>query len=265
MPDLDSPIAVGATAEIFAWGDDRVLKLFRSGTYEGLPDQEWTNTLTAWQLGAPVPKPIELVEVNGRRGVILERIQGPTLTQCMQKHPLRLVSYARLLAHLQVSLHNIRAPGFPSLNERARQNISNSNLLSSEMKERLLAKLATLPEGDQLCHGDFHPENILITAKGPVVIDWEGCMRGDPSADVAVTRMFFHLIAIYVSGVKSWLIRPYLRIFERVYRTEYNRAAVAPARDQPAWIAVVTAMHLAEEIKQLFPRLLPIIEQGLNG
>lgn len=264
MPELSSPIAVGATAEIFAWGDDRVLKLFRSGTYPGLPDQEWANTLTAWQLGAPAPKPIELVEVNGRRGVVLERIQGPTLTRCMQQYPLRLVSYARLLARQQAALHAIRVPGFPSLVERARHNISKSNLLRPELKDRLLAKLAALPDGNQVCHGDFHPENILIAASGPVVIDWEGSMRGDPSADVAVTRMFLRLFSTFVSGSKGWLIRLYLRTFERAYLAEYNRVAAAPARDQPAWIAIVTAMRLGDDASDLFPRLLPLVEQELS-
>jgi uncharacterized protein (TIGR02172 family) len=264
MPSLSSPIAVGATAEIFAWGDGQVLKLFRPGSYAGLPDQEWANTLTAWQLGAPAPKPIELVEVNGRRGVVLERIQGPTLTGCIQKRPWRLASYAHLLARQQATLHAIRAPGLPSLSERARQSISNSNALNPEMKDRLLARLAKLPEGEQICHGDFHPGNILMSDKGPVVIDWEGCTRGDPSADVAETRMLFRIIITFLHGLKGWPIRQYLRAYERVYLVEYNRVAAAPARDQLAWIAIVTAMRLGDDAIHLLPRVLPLIEQGLT-
>ncbi len=265
MPDLSSPIAVGRTAEIFAWGDGQVLKLIRPGFYSGLADQEWANALTVWQLGVSAPKPIDLVEVDGRRGVVLERIQGPTLTRCMQKHPLRLASYARLLARQQAALHAIHVPGFPSLMDRAQENISNSNLLSPEMKERLLAKLAMLPEGDQICHSDFHPENILVGVRGPVVIDWEGCMRGNPSADVAVTCMFLRVVSTFVSGPKGWLIRQYLRAFARVYLVEYNRVAAVPVHDQPAWIAIVTAMRMGDEMRPLLPHFLPLIEEGLGG
>jgi aminoglycoside phosphotransferase (APT) family kinase protein len=41
--------------------------------------------------------------------------------------------------------------------------------------------------GDKLCHGDFHPANILCTAKGPVIIDWSAATRGTPTGDVART------------------------------------------------------------------------------
>jgi uncharacterized protein (TIGR02172 family) len=263
MPSLNSPIAVGATAEIFAWGDGQVLKLFRPESYPGLPDQEWANTLTAWQLGAPAPKPIELVEVDGRRGVVLERIQGPTLSECIQKYPWRLVRYAQLLARQQAALHTLRAPGLPSLSARARQSISNASQLSPEMKERLLAKLASLPDGDQICHGDFHPGNILIASRGPVVIDWEGCTRGNPSADVAETRMLFRLIMTFLRDLKGWPIRVYLRAYERAYLAEYNRVAGEPASEQPAWMAIISAMRLGDDPGQLLPRVLPLIEQGL--
>jgi uncharacterized protein (TIGR02172 family) len=265
MPELSSPLAVGRTAEIFAWGEGQVLKLIRPGFYMGLADQEWNNCQTAWQLGAPAPKPIELIEVNGRRGVVLERVQGPTLTRTMQKYPWRLASHARLLARQQAALHTLRVPGFPSLVERARNNISRTSLFSPEMKERLMAMLATLPEGDRICHGDFHPENILLADRGPVVIDWEGSMRGDPSADVAVTRMFLRIFSTFGTGGRGWVLRQYLQAFERVYLAEYRRVAEIPVQDQTAWIAVVTAMRLDDDAAPFLPRLMPLIEQGLIG
>jgi aminoglycoside phosphotransferase (APT) family kinase protein len=266
MPDLSSPIATGRTAEIFPWGDGRVLKLFRPGFYPGLADQEWANTLAAWQLGAPVPKPIALTEVEGRRGVVIERIEGTTLARCMQTHLFQLANYARLLARAQAKVHDLCIPQFPSLIERARHNISASGLLDPELKDRLLAKLDTFTEGDQVCHGDFHPENILITPKGPVVIDWEGCMRGNPSADIAITRLWFRTAELFSgTGLKGRLICQYVRAFERIYLAEYNQVAAAPARDQPAWTAIVTAMRLGDELRPLLNRILPVIEQGLTA
>jgi hypothetical protein len=110
---LDRPIAAGRIVEVYAWGEGRVLKLTRPDFPQYLADQEWRNALAAWQLGAPAPKPFELLEIDGRRGVVFERIQGPNLLQALLRNPLRLVGYARLLAGQQAALHAIPAPMFP--------------------------------------------------------------------------------------------------------------------------------------------------------
>ena len=52
-----------------------------------------------------------------------------------------------------------------------------------------MERLAGLPDGDQLCHGDFRPDNLVLTASGPVVLDWMTATRGVPVADVVRTLM----------------------------------------------------------------------------
>ena len=46
---------------------------------------------------------------------------------------------------------------------------------------------APLGEGDALLHLDLHPENVILTPRGPVVIDWPNAARGPGAADVAHT------------------------------------------------------------------------------
>jgi thiamine kinase-like enzyme len=36
----------------------------------------------------------------------------------------------------------------------------------------------TLTPGTAPCHGDFHPENVLLTPRGPVVIDRDSATVG---------------------------------------------------------------------------------------
>jgi aminoglycoside phosphotransferase (APT) family kinase protein len=42
-------------------------------------------------------------------------------------------------------------------------------------------------EGERLIHLDFHPDNVLLSQRGPVVIDWTNSRAGDPALDVALT------------------------------------------------------------------------------
>jgi aminoglycoside phosphotransferase (APT) family kinase protein len=41
--------------------------------------------------------------------------------------------------------------------------------------------------GEQLAHFDLHPDNVLLSPRGPVVIDWSNASRGDAADDVALT------------------------------------------------------------------------------
>ena len=44
-----------------------------------------------------------------------------------------------------------------------------------------------LPGGRALCHGDFHPDNVLVDGEKAMVIDWMNLSRGDAMCDVAQT------------------------------------------------------------------------------
>ena len=52
-------------------------------------------------------------------------------------------------------------------------------------KSFLESVLKTLPSGNRLLHGDFHPGNILIESGNTVLIDWCNVTKGHPLADVA--------------------------------------------------------------------------------
>jgi aminoglycoside phosphotransferase (APT) family kinase protein len=42
-------------------------------------------------------------------------------------------------------------------------------------------------EGEWLLHLDLHSDNVLLSRRGPVVIDWTNARAGDPALDVALT------------------------------------------------------------------------------
>ncbi|WP_308530680.1 aminoglycoside phosphotransferase family protein [uncultured Paenibacillus sp.] len=58
------------------------------------------------------------------------------------------------------------------------------------MKQEIMDYLKSLPDGTRLCHGDFHPENVMIGERN-WVIDWMTGMIGNPAGDVARTLLLF--------------------------------------------------------------------------
>jgi aminoglycoside phosphotransferase (APT) family kinase protein len=59
------------------------------------------------------------------------------------------------------------------------------------------------PAGDRLIHLDLHPMNVMMTPRGPVVIDWPNASRGDPSTDVALTWALMACGEIPGGGAKT--------------------------------------------------------------
>jgi aminoglycoside phosphotransferase (APT) family kinase protein len=106
--------------------------------------------------GYPVPAARALNETD----IVMERLDGPTMLVDMMEHPWRIGRHAAMLATLLDRLHAIPAPD----------------------------SLPTpVGEGSAFLHLDLHPENVVLTARGPVVIDWPNAARGPGAADVAHT------------------------------------------------------------------------------
>src|SRR5512138_225427 len=106
MNDLASPpIARGRTAEIYAWDDRHILKLYRDWCPSHWVDYEARIARAVHESGVPSPAAGEIVEVDGRRGLIYERLEGPSMLQEMSSHPWTLLRCARSLAQLQVEVN----------------------------------------------------------------------------------------------------------------------------------------------------------------
>src|SRR5687768_8851016 len=103
-------IGKGLTAEIFAWEPDRALKLFFPRISRNKAEVELQITRALHAAGCPVPQPYDLVEIDGRAGVILERIEGSSLLKLVERQPWKLFYAARLLADLHVKVHQHTAP-----------------------------------------------------------------------------------------------------------------------------------------------------------
>ena len=162
----------GRTAEIYAWGDDQILKLYRAWAPEDWADYEAHIGRIVYEAGLSAPAIGERVDLDGRHGLVYERIDGPTMLQIVARRPWVLVQAARQFAVLHAEMHNCSRSELPSQRARLQHSIGRATQLTDAMKARVLRRLAGLPDGSAVCHGDYHPDNILMPARGPVIIDW---------------------------------------------------------------------------------------------
>lgn len=143
-------LASGRDADVFDLGDGRVLRRHK----DGRPATKQAELLAyAASHGYPVPA---LHDASGP-DLVLEKLDGPEMQQLLT--PENLDEMAIVLAGLHRRLHGI--PPMPGLGSR-------------------------FGEPASLLHLDLHPRNVLMTSRGPVVIDWANAANGPGQADVAL-------------------------------------------------------------------------------
>jgi Ser/Thr protein kinase RdoA (MazF antagonist) len=258
------PIAQGRTAEIHLWDEGRVLKLYRDWCPSDWVEYEARVAGAIYQAGIPSPEPGEIVEVNNRRGLIYKRLEGISMLQDMNARPWMLLKHARSLAELQVQIHKKSIHGLPSYKDRLRYDISNSSNLSPVLREKTIAALEILPDGENVCHGDFHPGNIILTKVGPIVIDWMTVCSGNRWTDVARTNLILSIGPKGAGKSVRLLIRMIIKLYHGVYLTRYH--ALVPDRNHEAdrWAPVIAAARLNEEILPEQEALIKIVQEGLG-
>jgi len=186
-------IAEGREAEIFAWEEGRVLRLFRGPRPQWALESEMAAMRAARAVAPYVPDVFEIVEVEGRPGIVMERVEGTDLITLLGRKPWMVWRAGTVLGKVQARLHGVEAPPeLPPLRERIERACGLPGM-PPEIGERVRPLLAELPDGDRLCHGDFHPGNMLMTKRGPVVIDWPNVTRGDPTADYARSALLLEM------------------------------------------------------------------------
>ena len=261
---LSSPIAEGRTAEIYAWQDKTILKLYRDWCPPDWVEGEATVARAIANAGIPSPAVGEIIEVNRRRGLIYERITGISMLQDMNAHPWTILKHARTLADLQVKINQLSIPGLRSNKEGLTDTIRRAPHLGDMLRERALSQLAALTDGDRVCHGDFHPGNVLITAAGPIVIDWMTASSGNPWADVARTGMIL-LIGVKGAGKQ---VRPITRLLIYLYQATYKKQYFSRIPDSDKqlrrWMPVMAAARLDEHIEPEREALIGMVRAGLN-
>lgn len=148
-------LGAGRDADVFALDDGRVLRRYRDPCRSA--EREARVMAYAHSCGVPVP---EVFDADGP-DLVLERVAGPTMADALVRRPWTLARQATVLAAVHGQVHAVPAPDWldgPSF-----------------------------AGGTALLHLDLHPDNVLLTAAGPVVIDWTNAARGPAAVDVADT------------------------------------------------------------------------------
>lgn len=180
-------IGSGRASEVYAVDDQSVLR--RSDF-----DTEGEARLMRWlrERGCPVPEVFDAAAGD----LVMERLHGPTLGAALLAGEVGVAEAASVLLGLHERLHRLQAPPWLPAARRG------------------LEKAGEGP--NRVLHLDLHPQNVILTEKGPFLIDWANAAAGPGALDVAVSWAIMAGVDLAVfapeaaEGVRSELL-PRLR------------------------------------------------------
>ena len=242
----------GRMAEVFAVDDARVVKLDRP-EWNGVSAMESEFITLVSNVGPPVARSHGVVTIDGRCGVMLDRLDGQCLLKVVnQSTESDVESLAERFVTLQGEINATKVDGFANLVDRLRSEIQVAELPSRLVNE-LVELLTQLDDGTRgVCHYDYHPGNVIVATTGWFVIDWLGVASGPLIADLARTIL---LVAPLGSPRE-------LEFSRKVRRLGLAHSGLRDESILDAWIRIVAAARLAEAFTGTFAGWLRDIAVG---
>jgi aminoglycoside phosphotransferase (APT) family kinase protein len=190
-------LASGRDADIFEYGETMVLRRSRRG--RSMRDEARTMEY-ARAHGYPVPAVSEVSDDG--TDLVMERVDGPVMVAAIGRRPWTVRRQGAILAELHNRLHEIPAPDW--------------------------APEAPCGSGDRLIHLDLHPLNVILTSKGPTVIDWTGAARGAGEVDVALTWVLLASGGIPAGRVKAAVLGTGRGLLVNAFLSGFDLEAIKP-------------------------------------
>lgn len=253
---------------MYAWGPDAVVKLYRSGF-----DGHHTEALALAGLAGyrVAPALVDVVTRDGRPGLVLERVAGADMLDLLRRRPWQVRALARTLAETHLAVHEVLGPAdLPDVRQVLAARIGDATL-ARELRGFALRLLDGLPSGDRLCHGDYHPGNVMVAGDRVSVIDWPNAARGVPEADHARAILLLQWADPLLAGphaaphaarrggpglARRGLVAAGRSMLTRGYALTYADGAPGELRDLESWLVVHAAARLSEGVATERARLL---------
>ncbi len=263
---LGEKVGEGAFADVHAWAPGQVVKLFKAGVRQRVCRWEARMTRAVFAAGGPAPEVLGEVTLEGRFGIVLPRLDGPTLLQHYRSGAITFEQAGAILATLCLAVHKTPPPPdvLPLRDHMEGSLRLNGGTLPKHIATGILALIERLSPGDGLCHTDIHPGNVIMTAEGPRLIDWTGTVRAPAALDLASAHVSLAEIAPELADNPE---RP--RAVNAAVQSEYARlagmspAALAAAMEPYLPIARVSLL-LAGAVPNLRERLLQRVEAAMR-
>ncbi|MGG3521735.1 aminoglycoside phosphotransferase family protein [Bacillus pseudomycoides] len=232
--NLGNPIAIGNTAKIYLY-DNKIVKVFKKHFPNTESLYEAKKQEYAYSCGIQVPKVLEVTKIKGRQAIIMEYVKGKTVGDLLIHNMERAEHYISICVNAQQKVHAavVDSDLLEPMSEKLRRQIESVQNLDEKQKGKLLRKLDSMVFEPRLCHGDFHPFNLILSNDNVKIIDWVDASAGDIRADVYRTYLLYAQASVELAEM-------YLRI--------YCKNAGLSRDEVIKWAPIIAGARLSEKV-----------------
>ena len=230
-------IAQRKNKEIYV-DNDKVIKLFvEEHSQSDILNEALNQSRVDEYSNLNVPKLVEVRKLENRWAIVSERVEGKTISQMMKEQPEKTDEYINLIVDVQLTILSNEVPLLNRIKEKFTRKLENATNIDENTKYELLQRLQGMKNHNKLCHGDYHPSNVIVKEDGTVyVIDWAHVTQGNASADAARTFLLFSI------DNNEELAEKYLNLFA-------NKSGIEKSHIQ-RWIPIVAATQMTKNIPE---------------
>ncbi|MBY8992598.1 MAG: phosphotransferase [Candidatus Lokiarchaeota archaeon] len=149
--------------------------------------------------------------------------------------------------------------------------IQRTYLLDEDQKLKIFSYLENLPDGNRICHGDLHVENIIVSKNKNYVLDWSNAYSGNPNGDVA--RTYYGLkyglapsdeYTLKKSFIHRFFFKRIKSLIAKTYVKHYIKLTGISLKEIRRWDLVVFAARLHEPVPLEYDNILSMIKKELK-
>lgn len=180
-------IGRGNCGECYRIDDETIIKLYYGNTDISVIEHEKALSKKAFVMGIPTAISYDIVEADGRIGVVYELIKSKTLAELMRTDPDNLDKYIKMYADICKSIHAIHTddPDIPSFKDLNKEDIKLVTGITDEERDLLNKFVDMIPDGNSCIHGDLNVNNIMVQDGECCLIDMGEFGKGIPMFDIS--------------------------------------------------------------------------------
>lgn len=153
----------------------------------------------------PIPHVLKVYSLGDDWAIDSEYIEGETLEDMILKNPTDYKKYIDILIDWQLKILSITVDGLPNMKDKFNSRISRLGKrtdvhIDATIRYELHIAMNRLSADKVLCHGDFVPDNLMVTPEGKFyILDWAHSTVGNKEPDIA--RTYLNML---LDGHKDW-------------------------------------------------------------
>ena len=185
-------IGRGAFGTVYRLTPELIAKVYNKGVSFEECEHELEITKKAFMMGIPTAIPFEMAMADGEYAALYELLDARSISEVLRDDPSRYNLCVNKYSELLKTIHAIHTKD-ETFTSRTREFQDKCSRLEYLIPDEHVGSFRTfyksMADSDNLIHGDYHAENIMMRGNEALVIDLDTLATGDPLFDISIAYM----------------------------------------------------------------------------